>query len=227
LVALMAGTSLGLAISERRNGEASTVVQIRTATVRRDLTATPLRLGAESTLRRVPGAASIPPQLLVTEYRPDPRIANDNDVAAKWVSILQRSPNGWRTVYERGFDWAGFLGVSTGDLTGDGHADVLIQSEEGSAGCGPHVAVASVRGRTREIFRRYACESYFLIRAGRLEVNEPVGPCPEPHAALHCFGGRRSIVMRWTGIRLVRESTRVKCSSPNLDPANECRRRAR
>jgi hypothetical protein len=223
----VAGTALGLGISQQRDEQTSIAVQTRTATVSRDLTAIGNRLGTESKLRRIAPGGGIPAQLLVTEYRPDPRIANDNDIAAKWVSILQRSPSGWRTVYERGFDWAGFLGVSTGDLTGDRHADVLVASEEGSAGCGPHVAIAIVRGRAREIFRRYACESYLLIRAGRLEVHEPVGPCPEPHSGVHCFGGRRSIVMRWSGTRLVRESTRVKCSSPKLDPANECRPRAR
>jgi hypothetical protein len=197
--------------------------------VTRDLTAIGNRLGTRSLLRRIAPAGGVPPQLLVTEYRPDPRIANDNDIAARWVSILQQRADGWHTVYERGFDWAAFVSVSTGDLTEDGHEDVLVASEEGSAGCGPHVAIATVRGRTREIFRRYACESYFAVRRGGLEVDEPVGPCPDGSGGVHCFGGRRTILMRWTGTRLVRQSVRVKCSWPrlDLDPADECRRRAR
>jgi hypothetical protein len=195
--------------------------------VTRDLTAIGNRLGTRARLRRIPPAGGIPAQLLVNEYKPDPRIANDNNIAARWVSILQRTSEGWRTVYERGFDWAAFVGLSTGDLTGDEHDDVLVSSEEGSAVCGPHVAIATVRGRTREIFRRYACESHFAIRKSGLQVDEPVGPCPHRSGGAHCFGGRRTALMRWTGTRFVRHSSRVRCSWPalDLDPANECRRR--
>jgi hypothetical protein len=201
------------------------VVETRTTTVTRDLTGLPRRLGVQSTLRRLPAAAGVPAQLLITEHRPDPRIANDNDIATRWVLLLQRTNDGWRTVYERGFDWAGFLQVWTGDLTGDRHADVLVSSEEGSGGCGPHVAIATVRGRPREIFRRQSCETQYAIRAGGLEIDEPVGLCPVPDGGAHCFGGRRTSLLRWTGTRFVRASARVECTWPklDLDPADECR----
>lgn len=218
--------AIGLAIESGEQRDV-TVVETRTATVTRDLTALSRRLGVQSTMRWLPAAAGIPPQLLVTERRPDPRASNDNDISTQWVLLTQRTPEGWRTVYERGFDWAAFLRVWTGDLTGDDHADVLVVSEEGSGGCGPHVAIATVRGRTSEIFRRYACESHFAIRSGYLEVDEPVGPCPHRSGGAHCFGGRRTTLLRWTGTRFVRDSERVECSWPkvDLDPANECRRR--
>jgi hypothetical protein len=177
-----------------------TLIETRTTTVTRDLTAFGRRLGVESTMRRLPAAAGIPPQLLVTERRPDPRASNSNDIATQWVLVSQRTREGWRTVYERGFDWAGFLRVWTGDLTGDDHADVLVASEEGSGGCGAHVAIATVRGRTSEIFRATRAKATLQFRAAASRSTNPWGPAriaaAEPTASavvgrLSCAGPER------------------------------------
>jgi hypothetical protein len=210
----------------RLGGDRQTVLtQTRTVTVTTRPVSTPRnRLGTRSTLNRIPAGGGIPEQLLVIEDRSDVPNRNDQRLRGIQVSILQRNYGFWETVYDRRF-FRGWMRTWLGDLTRDGHLDVLVVSEQGTAGCGEHLVIASVRGQPREIYRRATCETWHDLRGDRLVVNEPVGPCPDPEDALHCFGGRRVSVLRWTGTRLVRESGRVMCSTPKLDPANECRRR--
>jgi hypothetical protein len=124
--------------------------------------------------------------------------------------------------------WA-HIDAEFGDVTHDGVADVLHEDEQGSSGCGSHYLVGTVAARERVIFRRESCETDYRIARRGLMINEPVGPCPVSPASVHCSAGRRFIRMRWTGTRLVRASVKVECSWPELplDPADECRRRAR
>jgi hypothetical protein len=213
---------IALAVARRADEDVQT--QVRTTTVSRLVSEQASRLGTRSTLRRIPPAAGIPAQLLVIENRSDVPARNDENLRGIRVSILQRSYGSWETVYERGF-MRGWMGTWLEDLTRDGHLDVLVVSEQGSGGCGEHIVVASVRRRPREIYRRATCETWHSLRDGRLVVDEPVGPCPDRLARAHCSGGRRTSILRWSGTRLVPESARVKCSSPELDPANECRER--
>jgi hypothetical protein len=133
----------------------------------------------------------------------------------------------WRLTYQRRYRAYASIAAEVGDVTNDGVNDVLHQDEQGSGGCGPHFLVATVGTREREIFRRDSCETYYRILPGALLFVEPVGPCPISDGGAHCFGGRRSVRMRWTGTRLVAASARVECSWPelDLDPANQCRKR--
>jgi hypothetical protein len=184
------------------------------------------------TLRRM--AAN--PRLLFVHWKrdDDPRNRKEARIGAAGVVLWrqERSPEGamrWRALYQRRYSVWAWVDVETGDITGDGVPEVLHSYEEGSGGCGPHYVV-SVAGKTaREIFRRDSCETDYRILRRVFMINEPVGPCPMSPASVHCFGGKRLVRMRWTGTRLVPATVKVECLWPKLelDPSNECRRRAR
>jgi hypothetical protein len=188
---------------------------------------------ADTTIRlwRLPTA---PPQLFVAWTRPDdPRSEKNGRTRTSGVILWRRERfedgHRWRMIYRRGYPPFANIYAEVGDATGDGAPDVLHYHEQGSGGCGPHYLVAVQDGFGREVFRKNSCESRYRIAAGVLAFDEPVGPCPLASGSAHCFGGSRHVRMRWTGSRLVVGSAQVTCGWPelNLDPANECRRRAR
>jgi hypothetical protein len=139
-----------------------------------------------------------------------------------WEGARRGAFTRWRVVYSRRFRPWDSTFASTGDVTGDGHPDALLEQVMGSGACGPHIVVGQVRGRVRTLFRRDTCETSMGLARGALVIDEPVGPCPYEAGSAHCFGGRRVVVMRWNGSKLVPAETTVECAFPRLDPAREC-----
>jgi hypothetical protein len=142
-----------------------------------------------------------------------------------WQADREGRATKWRVVYARRYPWYLTLEYATGDVTRDGHADVLLDALQGSGGCGPWRVAATVAGRTRDIFSRDTCETRMAIEKGALVIDEPVGPCPDPRGSVHCSGGTRHVDKRWNGSRLVTADVSVRCVLPKLDPRRECRPR--
>ena len=131
----------------------------------------------------------------------------------------------WRRVYGRELAYGLLTEAEVGDVTGDGHDDVLVQSTMGTGACGPRRLVAYAGGRTRELFSRGFCEGHADIVGGSLRVRRGVGPCPYVESSAHCRGGTSTTTLRWRGARLVSSRKNMKCVLPRLDPARDCRRR--
>ena len=171
----------------------------------------------------LPAEGGVPEQI-AAEWGQQFRVGGSDFRYRQGVYIWEReTPRRWREVYRRevpyGFSWNLF----TGDVTRDGHDDVLLVESAGSGGCGRRLVLASVRGETRPIFDKENCEDYLRIAHGALEINEAVGPCPEEIGGAHCYGGRRERILRWNGRALVTAKATVRCELPGLD--SECRPR--
>lgn len=151
-----------------------------------------------------------------------------------WQASSDGRTTAWRVVYGRRYPSYLSVRYQIGDVTRDGHADVLVEAAMGSAGCGSRRMIATVAGETREILSRYDCEIGMHIgtrrkraESGDLWIREPVGRCPYPDPSAHCFGGSRTLRKRWDGSRLVTIDSSVECVLPKLDPRRDCRPRQR
>ena len=118
------------------------------------------------------------------------------------LAIWQRFPDApaWSVVYsfvDRAS--AGVLGirVELGDLTGDGHEDVLsLESLGGSGACGVWRVIATQDGITNEIYDEQACDAQVEIAAGALVVTESVYEPGDSHC---CPSKYRTTTLRWNG----------------------------
>jgi hypothetical protein len=178
--------------------------------------------------RLLPATQRAPQQLLVAWSREVRRRDGLFPLAHReeGYRIWQRQAGRWRLVYAVRIPEHFWSGYQVGDVTRDGHPDVLIEESMGTADCGIRRLVATVAGRVQQVYRRRTCETRHRIQGGRLLVNEPVGPCPSRVASVHCFGGRRTFVRRWDGRLFVTVSVRTSCVLPRLDPAANCAERA-
>jgi hypothetical protein len=183
---------------------------------------------SQTSVYRLPAAGGAPEQLAVVwsrAYRSRPG-AHGSTQQQEGLLIWQRvAPTRWRIVDRRRASVGQLLGVTIGDVTRDGHPDVLAVIGEGSGACGPRLLLAWAAGRERALLSRNECESTYRIRGGALVVDEPVGPCPYANGSAHCFGGVRHTVMRWNGPHLLARRATVACALPRLDPARACRPR--
>ena len=99
---------------------------------------------------------------------------------AHGLAIWQRFPDApaWSVVYSFVDEIAaGVLGirVELGDLTGDGHEDVLsFESLGGSGACGVWRVIAAQGEVTAEIYKQQTCDTQVEIDAGTLVVTESV-----------------------------------------------------
>jgi FG-GAP repeat len=172
---------------------------------------------------RLPAAGGAPEQLAVRwsrEFRPRPGSGTEPQ---EGMLIWQRvAPTRWRIVYRRRSAEYASMSLSVGDVNGDGHPDVLTVEEQGSGACGRRVLVAWAAGRERILLVRSECESAFRLGRGALVIDEPVGPCPYRQGSVHCFGGIRHVVTRWSGALAVQRTATVKCALPRLDPTRGC-----
>jgi hypothetical protein len=185
---------------------------------------------SQMSVYRLPAAAGAPEQLAVHWSREFRARAGGLDTTEPQEGVLlwQRvAPTRWRIVYRRRAADYARIGLTVGDVTGDGHPDVLLVEEQGSGACGPRVLVAWVAGRERTLVARNECESTFRLEHSALVVDEPVGACPYPAGSAHCFGGTRDVAMRWSGAKLVERRATVTCALPRLDPARGCGPRRR
>jgi hypothetical protein len=167
------------------------------------------------------------PFLLVAWHRPDERRERqEKNSRTRGVILWHRRPNTWHLVYARRHPWWIHLWLDRGDVTGDGRTDVLLSEENGgSGGCGVRRVLAPLPGRASEVFRRHLCEAQVALEGGAVIVNEAIGPCPYPEGRAHCFGGRKTSELRWSGAALRPVRVTIECALPRLDPARSCERR--
>ena len=174
---------------------------------------------ASFSTRRLAPAAGAPEQRLVIWSRDLRTRRGTVHEQGYWIWERNRV---WRRVYGRELAFGLDTRAEVGDVTGDGHDDVLLESTMGTGACGPRRLVAYAGGRTRELFSRGFCEGHAEIVGGALRVRMGVGPCPYPDASAHCFGGMSTTVLRWDGAKLISNRRSVECKLPALDPKRDC-----
>jgi hypothetical protein len=97
----------------------------------------------------------------------------------------------------------GVLGirVQAGDLTGDGHDDVLTFEETGGSGaCGTWRVMAAAADGTDRLMKRRTCDAELVIAGGALELREAVY---EPGDAHCCPSAFRYTTLEWDGREFV------------------------
>lgn len=104
---------------------------------------------------------------------------------------------------------SGVLGleVATGDLTGDGIADLLtVEHLGGSGACGRWRVIAPSPGGAEEVFRKQACDAEIAIAGGALEIREAVFAPDDPHC---CPSALRVSTLEWDGGAFVRTGSQI------------------
>jgi hypothetical protein len=154
--------------------------------------------------RVVPAAAGIPPEIVVTW---------DDDRGLHGLAVWQRRPGlvgDWSRIFtRRREDVAPFQRFETtvGDVTGDGHQDLLVfEDEDGSGGWGTYRLLAVVSGAMRQLYVRRASSDWTAIRLGHhaLLVRDGIGKDPRSAGNIHCCPRFiRTRVKRWNGRALV------------------------
>lgn len=151
---------------------------------------------------RLPPAGDAAEQIVLTWTRGGEPFRREHGLVI-WEASTGRPP--WRAV-------AGFhdpirqevLGIrlQAGDLTGDGHMDVLSFEETGGSGaCGRWRVFATWRGAVRELFRRETCDAGILLSEGALKVASAVY---EPGDAHCCPSFTRRTTLQWNGEKWAR-----------------------
>ena len=169
--------------------------------------------------RRLAASGGAPEQMLVA-WSSTSRARYGVVVEKQGVWIWERKAS-WQRVYAHQAPFAN-TETSVGDVTSDGHPDVLISEAQGTGACGVRRLVAFAAGRTSELFARDFCEGDAAIVGDALRVQAKVGPCPYKEASAHCAGGFRTTFYRWRGAKRVSARSFVKCYEPHLDPARNC-----
>jgi hypothetical protein len=149
----------------------------------------------------LPAAGSVPDQVAVTYT-----IGDDPFAAEHGFAVWQRFPEApaWSVAYA--FVDApkeGVLGIrlESGDLTGDGHADVLTFEDRGGSGaCGTWTVVSGGTDDTSRIFHKQTCDAEIVIANGGLELREAVFEPDDPHCCPSAF---RTSRQEWNGDRFV------------------------
>lgn len=164
---------------------------------------------AELTARvALPAGGGLPDQVAVAYAIGEDPFAREHGFA-----VWQRFPDppAWSVVHAfvEG-PRRGVLGIrlQTGDLTGDGHDDVLVFAETGGTGaCGTWRVVAASPEGTDTAFRRKTCDADLVIRDGALELREAVYQADDPHCCPSAF---RYATLEWDGERFVETSSRLE-----------------
>jgi hypothetical protein len=178
---------------------------------------------ATGTAKHLAASGGAPAQIVV-DWSRNVRRPGRAQSLEQGLIVWQRDPTGWDVAYRHNYPNGLTRELDFGDVTGDGHEDILLIEARGSGYCGPRQVLATVDGRVERLFRRYLCEGRAKIELGDLLFEVPVGRCPYRQGSAHCYGGWRRVVMRWRGRRLVRSSSTPRCNLPRLDPATGCSR---
>ncbi|HET7236771.1 MAG TPA: hypothetical protein VFK59_10115 [Actinomycetota bacterium] len=149
----------------------------------------------------LPAAGSTPDQVAVAYA-----LGEDPFAAEHGVAVWERFADlpAWSVVYA--FvdpPEEGVLGIrlEAGDLTGDGHADVLTLEDRGGSGaCGTWTVVSGTAEDTARIFRRQTCDAEIVIDDGGLRLREAVFEPDDPHCCPSAF---RTSRLEWDGERFV------------------------
>ncbi|HEX6230919.1 MAG TPA: hypothetical protein VF029_04350 [Actinomycetota bacterium] len=165
--------------------------------------------GAELTSRvELSAGGGLPDQVAVAYAVGEDPFAREHGFAI-WERFPE--PPAWSVVYA--FvdpPRRGVLGIrlQVGDLTGDGHDDLLVFEETGGSGaCGTWRVVAASPDDTGTAFRRKTCDAGFRIRGGALELREAVYEPDDPHCCPSAF---RYATYEWNGDRFVETASRLE-----------------
>lgn len=151
------------------------------------------------------GAGEVPDQVAVAYSLGDDPFAAEHGLAI-WQRFAE--PPAWSVVYA--FvdpSEEGVLGIrlQSGDLTGDGHAEVLVFEDRGGTGaCGTWTIVSGGASDTARIFRRKTCDAELKISDGGLALREAVFVPEDPHCCPSAF---RTSRLEWDGERFAVVST--------------------
>ena len=154
----------------------------------------------------LPEAGDLPDQVAVTY-----RIGNDPFTAEHGFAVWQRFEDApfWSVVHAFvDAPQAGVLGIElqVGDVTGDGHDDVLTFEQTGGTGaCGRWRVVAATQNGTDRLFQRRTCDTDIRLIEGRLEVREAVYAADDPHC---CPSSYRFTTLQWDGARFATTEVR-------------------
>lgn len=151
--------------------------------------------------RTLEAAGNVPDQVAVAYV-----VGSDPFAAEHGVALWQRfaEPPSWSVVLafvdppERGV-----LGIrmQAGDLTGDGHDDLLTFEETGGSGaCGRWRVVATSGGDTEQVFSRQTCDTEIIVAGGVLRMREAVFDADDPHCCPSAF---RTTTLEWDGTGFV------------------------
>lgn len=149
----------------------------------------------------LPFGGGVPDQVAVAYA-----LGEDPFAAEHGFAVWQRFPQppAWSVVFA--FVDApeeGVLGISLegGDLTGDGHDEVLVfESTGGTGACGRWTVVSGTAEESARIFRRRTCDAELAIRDGSLDLREAVYGPDDPHCCPSAF---HTVTLEWNGERFV------------------------
>jgi hypothetical protein len=178
---------------------------------------------AKGTARHLAATRGEPAQIVVDWSRDVRRPGRAQELEQGFI-VWQRDASGWHVAYRHRYPYGLSRELDFGDVTGDGHGDILVTEAQGTAYCGPRMILGTVGAKAEQLFRRYLCEGHAAIENGALVFSVPVGPCPYRQGSAHCFGGWRRVVMRWHGRQLVSSKSSIRCNLPRLAPATRCSR---
>ena len=108
----------------------------------------------------------------------------------------------------------GILGIrlEAGDLTGDGHLEVLAFEDRGGTGaCGTWRVIAPAPGAASEVLHRTTCDTQIRIAGEALEVREAVFEPGDPHCCPSAF---RLSTLRWNGVRFREIASHIEPAAP-------------
>jgi hypothetical protein len=143
----------------------------------------------------VPAGGGVPRQVVV-EWGKKP----DKQGIGIWqCGPPTRLPAVWHRLYSRLWPTGFYLEVHTGDVTLDGHPEVLLELSVGTGIHGPRVLLDTSRGRARPIFHRTTHDTTFEIWSHALVVQAGVYTWHDSHC---CPTFYRRTIWRWKGNRL-------------------------
>lgn len=172
-------------------------------------------------LWRIPANLSAPAQLVVLwewgkpgQDEIDPLGPPPAWGVGVWNKTTVSAPIGgpgleWRLEYARRFSRNSSVFVQFGDVTRDGHKDVLIEDSMGSGACGHRRVVVTVGAAVREVLDVPGCENGVKLGIGSVLTDRPGQHCKGLNSGAHCFRTRILETRRWDGHALRPDERKV------------------
>ena len=147
----------------------------------------------------LPGAAGIPDQVVATWGSGADPLRREQGLVV-WERYPERPA--WRPAYAfLDPPKSGVFGIRVlvGDLTGDGHEDLLAFEDRGGSGaCGTWRVVAAVEFLPETIYEKDTCDADLTIHDGQLVIDEAVFKPGDAHC---CPSAYRAITLQYDGGR--------------------------